>query len=383
MCDGAGFGDNAVLIDCRTMEHEHNDYSVFESPPSVKQRKEMEFKQAVKDKILPFLPAKSLVRFSSVSKEWNQWIKHPFLAFSQSCHFKKLSGFFCQQGEEDPTFLSLNDSAYGVPTPSLAFLPESVHIVSSCNGLLVCHGCGDDELYYVCNPATKEWTSLPKPQLYHGYGSGLVLAFEPSAMNIEGNYHLICAVPMLDQVYFERYTSRTSSWTILDTTLVDMQDLAIKHNGFYMNGVAYWLTSTSKVIAFDPEKEVHEVIPIPHTDCPDGVLTQIRGELCYVSMTHSMGNKYYITINGGIDMSLKHRLKVSIGDEAGFNPRFKVLPCLDGEKVMILLEDCIYSYSIHDQMLEEITRVGSESASAHKHLAYVNTLVQLPKEETC
>ncbi|KAH6791470.1 hypothetical protein C2S51_006476 [Perilla frutescens var. frutescens] len=341
------------------------------------QRRDSEVKEAVKDIILPFLPAKALIRFSSVSKEWNQWIKHPFMAFRQSCNFKKLSGFFCQEGENDPTFVSLNGSAYGVPMPSLRFLPEPVDIVTSCNGLLVCHGCGMDELYYVCNPATTEWAPLPKPQLYHGFGSGLVLAFEPSAMNIEGHYQLLCAVPMLDHLYFELYTSITKSWEILNTTVVDMQDVAIKHNGFYMNGVAYLLTNTKKVIAFHLEKGVYEVIPMVSKDGPDGVLTQIQGEACYIAMSHCFGNIYSIMINGGMDLSLKHDLKVCIGEAGGIIPRFKVLPCLDGEKVMILHEDCIYSYSIRDRILEEITRVGIESASAQKHLAYVNSLVQL------
>lgn len=357
-----------------------SDYSNFEdSPPSVLKKEDMMLKNVVRETLLPFLPAKVLAKFSSVSKEWNQWMKSPLLAYQQSICFKELSGFFCQNEFEDhPTFVTLKASAYGVPRPSLEFLPERVDILSSCSGLLVCHGRDADELYYICNPANKQWTPLPKPHLYHGFGSGLILAFEPSARNIEGNYHLICAVPMFGLLYFELYTSSTNSWTILNATLLEMEDLSIKHNGFYMKGVAYWLTNTGKVIAIHVEEEVYEVIPIPHHCSSDGVLTQIRGELCYITMSFKSGNTYSIRINGGVDLSLKHLLKVSLGKPTDGFRRFKALPCFDGEKVMILFGDSIYSFGINDRILTEITHgVGLKSVTADKYLAYVNSLVQL------
>lgn len=363
------------------MEYETSDSnnSDYEDSPVLK-KQDMKIKDIVKENILPLLPAKALTRFCYVSSEWNEWLKSPFLAYQQSCRFKELSGFFCQNDFEDPTFVSLNASAYGVPSPSLDFLPESVDILSSCSGLLVCHGRGAHELYYICNPANKHWNPLPKPHLYHGFGSGVILNFEPSARNIEENYHLVCAVPMFGLLCFELYTSSTNSWTILNTTLLEMQDLEINCNGFFMKGVAYWLTNTRKVIALDVEEEVYEVIPIPIQCSSDGFLTQIRGELCYITMSCVSAYTYSIRINGGMDLSLKHLYKVSLAEPTSggrFRP-FKALPCFDGEKLMFFYGDEIYSFGINDRILSVVTRgVASKSVSADRRLAYVNSLVQL------
>lgn len=117
---------------------------------------DMKIKDVAKKHVLPFLPAKSLMKFRAVSKEWNHWIVSPLLTFQQSCSFHKLSGFFYQTVDMDfqsnPNFLSLDHSANGVPSPSLGFLPERVKVLSSSSGLLLCQGW---ENYYVCNPVNK------------------------------------------------------------------------------------------------------------------------------------------------------------------------------------------------------------------------------------
>lgn len=368
------------LIRC-TYEMSGVDYSKLELddlPSFLMKREYMKLKDVVKDNLLHFLPAKSLVRFMSVSKEWHQWISCPLLAFQQSNHFKKLSGFFTQAESKDHTFLSLNAAAYGVASPDLRFLPERVNILSSSSGLLACHGCMNDDAYYICNPTNKEWARIPEPLLYHGLGASTILAFEPSARNIEQRYQLISAVPSPDgEVFFELYSSSSRSWTILKTTLVGMEDLSIKGNGLFMKGVAYWLTNYRMVIAYDVERELHEVIPISSEQSSDGILTQIGGELCYITMSHLSGNKYHIIIHGGMDLSVKRRLEISIGASTDGASRFRVLPCFDGETVMILFENCIYSYSISDGIIEEKTRVGIYSASADNFLPYVNSLVHV------
>ncbi|XP_057766150.1 F-box protein At5g49610-like [Salvia miltiorrhiza] len=332
----------------------------------------VKLKDVVRERVLPFLPAKSLLRFMSVSKEWKGWINSPLLAFHQSHYFNKLSGFFAQTQTTDPTFITLDASAYGVAMPNLRFLPEPVHIATSCSGLLVCLGRESDS-YYICNPASKAWAPLPQPLLYHQYGARAILAFEPSARNIEQRYQLICAVPLPGgELSFELYSSATKSWTVLNTTLPDMENLRMIGNGLYMKGVAYWLTDAGMVIAYDVERELHDLIPV---ESSDGVLAQMAGELCYITMSHLTGSRYKIMIHGGMDLSLKRCLEISIGE---IDPWFRVLSCVDGETVMILFEDWIYSYSISDGNLEAKTRVGIGSVSAdNNYLPYVNTLVQV------
>ncbi|KAM1016990.1 hypothetical protein ACFX13_047346 [Malus domestica] len=64
---------------------------------------------------------------------------------------------------------SLKPNAYGVPDPSLKFLPEPVDIRASSNGFLCCLGRDGYKAYYICNPITRKWTKLPKPNADHGF----------------------------------------------------------------------------------------------------------------------------------------------------------------------------------------------------------------------
>ncbi|MCE2055373.1 hypothetical protein HAX54_042491 [Datura stramonium] len=117
---------------------------VSELPADYIRREDMEIKDVAKKHIVPFLPAKSLMKFRAVSKEWNDWIVSPLLSYQQCTSFQKLSGYFYQSVDvdfqSDPNFLSLDRSAIGVPSPSLDFLPEKVKVLSSSSGLLLCEG---------------------------------------------------------------------------------------------------------------------------------------------------------------------------------------------------------------------------------------------------
>ncbi|KAK6160364.1 hypothetical protein DH2020_003745 [Rehmannia glutinosa] len=333
----------------------------------------MEIKDVVKDIVLPFLPAKTLFRFKPVSKEWYRRINGPFLAHEQSYYFRDLSGFFCQHDDENPTFVTLNENAYGVPTPSLTFLPELVNIVSSCNGLLLCQGRYGNNSYFICNPASEKWTELPCPKFYHGYEPATILAFEPSALNIEAHYELICAVQILDHpiISFEMVLEDFRNF------IRGIRGLSFTGNNFYMNGIAYWETSQRKVVAFDLKNEFYQIISLPSEAPSSGILTQIKGELCYIGVSNFSGNECSIMICSGMELSLKRLMSVRIGPALDHITGYRVLPCPDGDTVMILVRRFIYSFSIGDRSIRVVSRVASDSIGADKYLAYVNSLVHV------
>ncbi|KAK4417390.1 hypothetical protein Salat_2564600 [Sesamum alatum] len=314
----------------------------------------------------------------SVSKDWDRRIRSPFLAHQQSYLFNNLSGFFCQYYDNNPTFLTLDDRAYGVPTPSLAFLLEPVDIINSCNGLLLCQERGRKNSYYICNPVTEEWRELPQPKLYHGIEAATILAFEPSPLNMSADYHLITAVPMLDQsvILFELYTSETRSWRVLATTFVESRDLSFTGTRFYMNGIAYWETTAGKVLAFGLKNEVYEVISLPSDAPTGGVLSQIQGELCYIGASIFLGN-CSIKIYAGMDLRLRHVTNVTLEQVSDRFPQYRVLPCLDGNVVMILVENLVCSYSLSDQKIQVVGRVAEAGLAADNYLPYVNSLVHV------
>lgn len=344
--------------------------------------KKLEIKDLVKEHVLPFLPAKSLIRFRSVSKEWDHRIKGPLMAIHQSYYFRQLSGFFCQFHESfDHDFLTLSP-AYGVPCPSLRFIPEPVDIKSSSGGLLLCQGRNADNTYYVCNPATEAWKMLAKPYYYHELGTAAVLAFEPSLINLDAQFQVICAVPLHDQpvVCFEVYSSGTDSWTQSPTWCVELGESSFLNNGLYIKGLAYWLTKKKQVLAFNVENDSYDIIPLPR-GCPTGgVLTKMQDELCYIGVLSSFTNEYAIMIYAGMHLGLKYcidvHLEMELSDEVPFQPhRYRVLPCLDEGQVMILVGRWIYSYRLSDGRAELISRMEvCSSWNAVAYLPYVNTL---------
>ncbi|XP_052197530.1 uncharacterized protein LOC127804662 [Diospyros lotus] len=352
---------------------------VFRMPMHIKRKEDLEVKDVVKEHALPFLPAKSLMRFKAVSKDWDSWISSPFLAHKQSYLFQDVSGFFCQLDNSDPIFMALDQSAYGVPSPHLGFLPESVLIRSSCNGLLLCQGCFGENVYYICNPATKEWKMLPQPSFYHGSAPAIVLAFEPSVLNIAAHFEVICAFTLMDVplVCFEIYSSETKSWRCPAENVVELGNSALK-GGFYMNRVTYWETTSGNILAFDMKNEVCGTLPLPPgSNAVEGVLTQMRGELCYIQAQYQNRGIYSIGIHGGMDMSLKQSIVLGLEHPDMVTRTCRVLPCVDSDTLMILVGSVVYSYNVRDQKAKVVSREGHFRA---RYLPYVNSLVSVAPE---
>lgn len=321
-CHQAGSSSSQTASDdiFSTVQHLQDQFSrsidwIPRFPAYSKRKQDMNIQDVVKDSVLRFLPAKSLVRFRAVSKDWDPWIRSPLLGLQQSYSFRDISGFFYEQDYNVPNFVTLNHDAYGVPMPSLTFLPCPVNIRSSSNGLLLCQG-GENYSYYVCNPVTKAVMELPESVYYHGLDPAVVLAFEPSVLNVGAHYHVICAVPLPDHpvVCFELYSARTKKWMCSEELCVGLENYwQFVGNGFYMKGIVYCQTSTGRVVTFDLEQKVHGVITLP-TDRPrNGILAEIHGKLCYIGISSDADNEWCIKIYSGEDLSLMQRIAMELG----------------------------------------------------------------------
>ena len=337
--------------------------------------KKMRLEDVVRKHVLPFLPAKSLCRFRTVSREWDQWISNPFFAHRQTTYFKNISGLFYQVPGLNPSFISFNQDAYGIPDPSLKFLPEPVKIRSSCNGLLCCQSVGDN-VYYICNPVTKEWTMLPKPNLYHGAEAAIVLVFEPQPLNFNESYELVCAVSFPDHpvVYFEMYSSRSSSWRLCDTICYELDSLELHNGGYYMKGVVYWESSSGVILAFDLKNEQYGILPLPLTGGQYGALTMMHGELCYILPCYQ-DDGCTIYIHGNMDMSLKSVINLTCDDVGSIFGVCRALPSTKDDILILALGRKVITYHVREQKVELIcTLAGGECTS---YLPYVNSLVSV------
>ncbi|TYI49987.1 hypothetical protein E1A91_D12G070600v1 [Gossypium mustelinum] len=216
----------------------------------------MDLKGIIRENALPYLPAKSLFRCAGVCRGWRFQISTAFFAHNQSNSFRGISGFFFQSLAGMPAFMSLDPRAYGVPDPSLTFLPEPVDVRTSCNGLLCCQGRTPYRPYYICNPANKQWKELSKPDGDHGPDPAVVLVFEPSIMNFTANYKLVCPFPSeLGEYKFEVYSSDRGSWRTSGEIRFDDNEKLLPKTGVHVNGIVYWL-STRGVTSFDLNSEL-------------------------------------------------------------------------------------------------------------------------------
>ncbi|KAK3224100.1 hypothetical protein Dsin_011125 [Dipteronia sinensis] len=322
---------------------------------------------------LPFLPAKSLCRFRSVCKDWDERISHPFLAHQQTNKFKDISGLLCQLPFLAPSFVFFDRDTYGFPSPSFSFLPDLVNVKSTCNGLVCCQCLCEANVYYVCNPVTEKWTKLPQPNMLHESQTVVTLAFEPSAFNFAAHYQLVCAVADVlsdpPVVYFEIYSSRTNTWRVSETVCCEADALTLSNDGFYVKGNVYWKTLSGAILIFNLYYEMYSIVRLPPNHGPQGALTHLHGELCYV-LPAIVDDECIISIYGNDYMSLKYEITL-LHKMSGMY--CQALPSVNDEMLMILLEEGVIAYHVKTEKVEFLSEERVEGYQTI--LPYINTLV--------
>ncbi|KAL7193663.1 hypothetical protein ACSBR2_025302 [Camellia fascicularis] len=209
--------------------------------------------------ILLRVPAKSLIRFKSVSENWLNLISVSRFASNHSRRDRNssmISGLYFHHDYSNPKYQVYSISLHGHPNrnlPTLCFL-DSVggdypfRTKNSCNGLLLCEKGGfvvDNHYtksYIVCNPTTQKFTLLPqldRPQLARrSYESlGLYLAFDPS----KSPHYKVVLHNCLHNCYwlgnhFDIYSSESASWKQIDVS----EPLGVE--GVFWNGAIHWLS---------------------------------------------------------------------------------------------------------------------------------------------
>ncbi|KAJ9172793.1 hypothetical protein P3X46_016001 [Hevea brasiliensis] len=336
----------------------------------------MDLKDIIRENTLRYLPAKSLRRCTSVCREWKLYISTPFFAHSQSNSFHDLSGFYCQSHSSQPSFISLDPIAYGVPDPSLKFLPEPVDIRCSSNGLLCCQGRTGYKAYYICNPVIQQWKKLPKPDANHGCDPALVLVFEPSLLNFVADYKLICAFQSdLDGYEFDIYSSAEGSWRTSGEICFGNRQI-VPSTGVHVDGIVYW-QSRSTIVAFDLTSERSTLI----YSYSSGSLGKVNGKLCSASIQGSkltiaeLSNPYTNTMQMHSKTRAWSVKNVTLNDSvfAGQTDQKSVL-FIGGKIVVIRLGSTLISY---DTRTNDIKQLATEVDYDPRMIPYVNSLVEV------
>ncbi|KAM7264097.1 hypothetical protein ACFE04_001780 [Oxalis oulophora] len=336
----------------------------------------MDLKDIIRENALRYLPAKSLLRCTGICWDWRLMISSPFFAHNQAYFFRGISGFFLQSQDKPPLFVSLDQMAYGVPDPSLSFLPEPVQVRSSSNGLVCCQGVTGDKPYYICNPVNKMWKKLPEPEANHGDDPAIVFIFKPSLMDFVAEYTLVCAFPSdLDGYEFEIYSSKNGTWRVSGEILFSDTKI-LPNSGVHVNGVVYWMEDCERIMAFDLQAERVQLI----TSDTVG-LGELSGKLCsgrlhglrlYISVlanactNTSQMNSDVRTWEQKLNVTLKIKRSSSLRDGSVLFLNEDVAVIHDGKS--------LYSYGLKTKSL---VTLSSDFHQKMRLVPYVNSLIEI------
>uniref|UniRef100_A0A5B7BZX2 Uncharacterized protein n=1 Tax=Davidia involucrata TaxID=16924 RepID=A0A5B7BZX2_DAVIN len=261
-------------------------------------------------------PVKSLLRFKCVSKLWLSLISSPHFSLLHTLRNpnSKPSALFLRKtpsltGTAESEFvfdfvsLNSNNILSGAPFRALNFAddPSGIKILQSCNGLLLCSSFRriigkTTRNYYLYNPTTKQYSTLPPPGDGGGGGRessnvfGVSLAFDPSK---SPHYKVICIRSAVTSIYYYRidiYSSETRSWRQSGNPFTTSFDMVLT-DGVFWNGSIHWISPSGASLRFDVDLECLGTMPV----IPG---SRVWGERRYRYFGESNGHLHLIEIYG-------------------------------------------------------------------------------------
>ncbi|XP_057498032.1 uncharacterized protein LOC130782661 [Actinidia eriantha] len=227
-----------------------------------------------------------------------------------------LLGFFLQPHIEEfheaqPTtqFLWTSDQEkdvregkWGAFDASLSMIGQTVYIVASSNGFLLCSIERKPQMHYcVCNPLTKEWVALPKPLKIYKY---VALAFicKGNHTSLDGVHFTVVRAGVSNprkrstELEVETFSSDTGEWKESTVLCTSPFSLAVSNRpGFVVDKIIYWKDLRSLLVAYNPTKKCVDLIELPG-DAQNGVCW---GELFGLSegvIHYARHNNFYLEV---------------------------------------------------------------------------------------
>ncbi|KAK6156588.1 hypothetical protein DH2020_010836 [Rehmannia glutinosa] len=284
---------------------------------------------------LIFFPAKSLIRFQLVSKQWHSVISSPSFRHLHSLHHCR------RRAKSQPSFLLRGAaSRFFICHPTVKRLVpfsfgfnKKVNILRSCNGLLLLE-CRKTNFgykdYYIFNPTTLKFRNLWLRKAF----VGLCLVFDPSR---SPHYRVLCLVPCENSSSrLLVYDSETHKWKDSVESYTRRQKFC---GGIYWNDDVYFYKSRhmSRCYSFKNEKICALDDPPLVIRSPGAMkyhIMESNGHLHSVSLYLKPINKYlYVYEMSDVDFSWCRKYRVDLNPiSATFGGNIRLLGMIRGDR---------------------------------------------------
>ncbi|XP_076889041.1 F-box protein At5g07610-like [Bidens hawaiensis] len=271
----------SITITTPLSNHNNNEEYIPTNSNSTSSADLIASSQDLLTEIFLLLPVISLLRFTSASKQWYSLIKSPNFTFLRNPYLDPPSGLFFEgwDARSRYNYVPLQTrnpvNIINPPFTSLGFDSGCIKILQSCNGLLL---CGNDfQKYYVYNPTTNRFITLPKHCNYNPDTSCyMTLAFDPA--NACG-YKVVCNY-MYKVMKIEIYSSVVGKWKVLDECVDDLVD--VFDRGVYGHNAIHWMSFPNRLVYLKLDEEVVRYIDIdtPDTTVYGTILDEFLAESC-------------------------------------------------------------------------------------------------------
>ncbi|XP_050245791.1 F-box protein CPR1-like isoform X7 [Quercus robur] len=232
--------------------------------------------------IFVFLPIKSIIICTSVSKAWKSLIKNPTFISTHLHHSlnKNQNLLFigpCSENQKDFCALHNEDDAYFTQHARFDYPYNRKYcVVGTCNGLLLLSDVGNNS-FCLWNPCVGKLLKLPSPNVTyatHGkFHASIGFGFDPKTKD----YKVIRVVTLLESLGLEKtrtqveiYTLSTGQWRMLRTDLAPICGLYWTDPQTFINGALHWVAFRvcdnnlhNFVLVFDLGDEVFHEILLP------------------------------------------------------------------------------------------------------------------------
>ncbi|CAK9135130.1 unnamed protein product [Ilex paraguariensis] len=344
--------------------------------------------------IFSWLPAKSIIKFTSLCQSSNKLLSEDFF-IKEQCKNMALKDDLsfsiqpnsCQRYKDKVEFhtLSYDDSSSTVvPYKSLHFLSNAGRVLASSNGLLCCRNIIDNQTgLFICNPTTKTWFSIPAPEGLKLQDSDFKIVFE--CKNDLGKFPDDYLLMVLLDTYewssnflCKIYSPKEGTWRENGTINAGARSI-LSETPVYHNGVVYFISDCfsylSKnspfywpyIVSYDTQTFVSSFMKIPKDArrglhdpaCRLCIFRWGSAEICLVKQLKSVFSMWVLTDQSSSSWKRVLKMRVRAMGVTERDPKVAGFTVLNGHSLVFATEEKVYKYRLsggRSERAEEICR---------------------------